>query len=272
MAKKKQNAKAVKAWLQTHAAGEKKFARAMRKYFREQAARVMAAAKEHDTLHPSLVAQLFDADDEYSKLHDAVDPVVGELLATGAARVFAMRPAKLKKARTITKAIAVDWDDFDLPAGVVDAVSAQFDQLVEQPYWADIIRGSERLITDALQDAIEAGESIPKMRKRLQESFSVMNRARAERIARTETTGALNLGHQTGFDNLIADGDISGKTWLAIIDDDTRETHAAADGQTVGVGESFRLGTESAIYPGHPGLSAKERINCRCTIAADWNE
>ena len=50
-------------------------------------------------------------------------------------------------------------------------------------------------------------------------------------IARTEATSALNCGHYAVLQELDASELIVGREWLAIGDDDTRETHLAAHGQ-----------------------------------------
>ncbi len=84
---------------------------------------------------------------------------------------------------------------------------------------------------------------------------------RAEMIARTETHGAANAGafgaaKETGLDLR--------KEWLAAEDDRTRPDHAAADGQIVGMDESFDVGGSSLAYPGDPSAPADQIINCRC--------
>jgi uncharacterized protein with gpF-like domain len=91
---------------------------------------------------------------------------------------------------------------------------------------------------------------------------------RAERIARTETTGALNAGHQASRDRLQELGLVKGKQWLAVVDDHTRLEHAAADGQEVAVREDFRVGEERAALPGDHRLFAGQRIYCRCTVVS----
>lgn len=54
------------------------------------------------------------------------------------------------------------------------------------------------------------------------------------------------------------------KSWNAILDSRTRETHAEADGQTVGINDSFLVGGEQLKYPRDPSGSAANTMRCRC--------
>ena len=69
---------------------------------------------------------------------------------------------------------------------------------------------------------------------------------------------------------LAPEGLVSGKTWLAINDNDTRESHRLLNGKTVKPGKRFHVGESEAMgpYPGHFSLPSEERINCRCTIVS----
>jgi hypothetical protein len=95
---------------------------------------------------------------------------------------------------------------------------------------------------------------------------------RAMAIARTEVTGAFNAGHDATYRALAADGLISGKTWLATLDGDARETHARNHEKTVPADGEFDVGGHSAPYPGHHKLPAKERVRCRCTTVAAFED
>jgi SPP1 gp7 family putative phage head morphogenesis protein len=87
---------------------------------------------------------------------------------------------------------------------------------------------------------------------------------RANLIARTETHGAANFG---AFGAAKETGLVLNKEWISAEDDRTRPDHAAANGQIVGMDDSFDIGGEALMYPGDPGGSADQVINCRCTVA-----
>ena len=81
---------------------------------------------------------------------------------------------------------------------------------------------------------------------------------RAQRIVRTETSAALNAGHQVEVDVLEAAGLPVIKTWTAVGDRDVRDSHAAMDGVQVRGKENFNLGRASCpvscpLEPAAPG-------------------
>lgn len=84
---------------------------------------------------------------------------------------------------------------------------------------------------------------------------------RANRIARTESTGAYNAANLTA----LADEGVQFKEWVATLDARTRPDHVAAHGQQVLTTEPFIVGGASLMYPGAPGGPAGEVVNCRCT-------
>lgn len=123
----------------------------------------------------------------------------------------------------------------------------------------------------AVRKAVKAGEPIP------DETISKMvntyeNRAlryRAESIARTEAMTALHESQQQAMEQAVETGAISKQDvtfiWRATNDDRTRDSHAAMDGQEVGMGEMFITGDGNALeFPGDPNGDPSETINCRC--------
>lgn len=52
------------------------------------------------------------------------------------------------------------------------------------------------------------------------------------------------------------------KTWRAILDERTRDTHWVADGQTVPIDGEFTVGGVPMAFPGDPRAPAREVINC----------
>jgi uncharacterized protein with gpF-like domain len=56
------------------------------------------------------------------------------------------------------------------------------------------------------------------------------------------------------------------KVWISAEDDRTREDHIEADGQAVGMQDSFTIGGWELAYPGDPNGPAEQIINCRCTV------
>ena len=92
-------------------------------------------------------------------------------------------------------------------------------------------------------------------------------RWKARRIARTEAHGAIEAGSLAAARQTAAEtGDTWWKRWLATDDTRTRASHRVADGQSVPLGEPFRVGGFLLDFPGDPiELAPHETINCRCT-------
>ena len=85
---------------------------------------------------------------------------------------------------------------------------------------------------------------------------------RAETVAQTASTGVFSHGSLDAY----SETGVPKKGWLAVMDRDTRETHAAAHGQEVAINESFVVGGASLRFPGDPFGPPGETINCRCVV------
>ena len=86
---------------------------------------------------------------------------------------------------------------------------------------------------------------------------------KALRIAQTEGTKLLNAGNFMASLSAQEQGLEMEKRWNSLIDSQTRDAHADADGQTVPLNEPFIVDGEAMMYPGS-GRSAENVINCRC--------
>lgn len=123
----------------------------------------------------------------------------------------------------------------------------------------------DRTVLAAIRDgkALDAA-TVDRITGRLSDSYLKL---RGETIARTETMAALNQAQIDAFQQAIDSGAIRRqdvrKAWLATKDSRTRDTHAALDGDSVGIDERFANGL---LYPGDPSGAASELINCRCTM------
>jgi len=167
--------------------------------------------------------------------------------------------------------------------GEVFAALLQEDQVVsarpwQEEYLATVVNRLSGVPDDTftivraeVQDAIDLGESIPKIRDRVEDVLASQGETtwenRAQVIARTETIGAYNGGHLAAWaarDELT--GATTDKVWLATIDSRTRDSHFRADGQRVRMDRPFRVGGFLLMHPGDPTGPASEVIQCRCTM------
>lgn len=119
---------------------------------------------------------------------------------------------------------------------------------------------SKEAIRSALNQSLEAGESIGKMTRRIQDIG--FDRDRARLIARTETTRVSNGAQRRSMQDWSATtSQTVEKTWLSSRDSRVRASHLAVDGDTVPIDQPFSNGL---MEPSEP--------NCRCTLLYDVTE
>lgn len=116
-------------------------------------------------------------------------------------------------------------------------------------------------IRKALAEGFSAGESIQQLSKRIEGYFEGNAKARATMVSRTETIAASNAG---AVDRYKKEG-VKQKEWFAAMDERTRDTHLAANGQIVGIDEYFKVGSDYMQAPGQ-GSDPSENIFCRCVV------
>lgn len=166
-------------------------------------------------------------------------------------------------ARSAFNTLGLTKVDFDVSNPKVAALLAKqaqrFAEQVNATTW-DLLKKS-------LDEGLAGGESLPSLAARVQAVMGDRIRSSAETIARTEIAPALHNGTMFAWKE---SGVVSGKTYLAAIDSRTRDTHAQAHGQTVGLDEPFMVGGYETMVPGATGV-AEEDINCRCSMVAEIN-
>jgi len=134
-----------------------------------------------------------------------------------------------------------------------------------------------RTLVPTLVNSIESGDGmnakIDALMKVADDVYFKLDESRAQMIARTETTSAVNAG---SFALYSSEG-VTKKTWLSVRDDRTRSIddgaefdHDGADGQTVDIDKKFIIhgtnGDEELDFPGDSEGSAGNVCNCRCTF------
>ena len=119
-------------------------------------------------------------------------------------------------------------------------------------------------IVSLVDQGYRDGLGVAEIARGIRDRIPGMSQMRGALIARTEAHGAANFGadvaaRETGL-NLR-------KEWVSAEDERTRETHAAADGQIVGMDDAFDVGGVSMMFPGDPSAPVEEVANCRCSVA-----
>jgi HK97 family phage portal protein len=125
--------------------------------------------------------------------------------------------------------------------------------------WNDLI--------ELFEEAEKAGEGIPQIMERLSAYYGDRKSDyQTERVARTTATAMSNTG---SFEAWSQSEVVKGKTWISALQPGrTRDAHAAAHGQTVGLNEMFLVDGENLMYPGDPQGSPGNIINCLCAAVA----
>jgi SPP1 gp7 family putative phage head morphogenesis protein len=124
-------------------------------------------------------------------------------------------------------------------------------------------------VSGSLREGLESGEGLPQLTTRI-ENLLGSNRARAQRIARTQTASAVSTGRHEGMKS----AGVEFKAWITSQDDAVRPSHRQAgsdyaDG--IPIDQPFVVDGEALAYPGDPSGSAANIINCRCLQVARLN-
>lgn len=118
-------------------------------------------------------------------------------------------------------------------------------------------------ILDQILMGREAGLGQREIAKSITQKIPTISKMRANVIARTETHSSANYGSLKQAED---SGLQMQREWIASIGNRTRESHAQADGQIVGMDEPFKIGGARLMYPGDPSSPPEESINCRCAV------
>jgi len=125
-------------------------------------------------------------------------------------------------------------------------------------------RWNTKQMSSKLLQGILNGDSIPKIAESLMTVVG-NNEVSAIRNARTMVTGAENVGRLDSYKELAEKGVVQRKVWIATLDDRTRESHLALDGEEAEIDKAFSNGL---MYPGDtdPSVDPSEVWNCRCSM------
>lgn len=135
----------------------------------------------------------------------------------------------------------------------------------------DATKETNQKLANALSTGLGEEESIPQIRKRVNELFTDMKVYRSERIARTETLRASNFAAQETYKE---SGVVKKKRWLTALDDRTCEWCGPMNGKIIGLDDTFfdKGDTFRGREGGELDLSYDDtdfpplHVNCRCTV------
>jgi hypothetical protein len=146
-----------------------------------------------------------------------------------------------------------------------DAIISDYLEEVGAENVVGITQTTQNILVRIVEDGIEQGLSVQEMSRSIRDKVAPLYKNRALTIARTETISASNFGsisgaRMTGLDLI--------KEWIPALDDRTRTDHSQMMGKKKPLDKPFTVGGDLMDYPldGSMGASAKQIVNCRCSI------
>jgi hypothetical protein len=265
----------TKAQQTVHLARERALRKVLRRYFREQAERIAAAVVQFDQPGPAMVPLVFRADDEHELLMNTIERPLIITYCAGASEVLDIIDGS-KAFGGESKIFG--FNIFDIPyklsQTVMGAIRTSVNALGKLAFWRKVQDTTAKELTDIIAASVSDGESNARLAQRIKEELGkIRGEMKADVIGVTETTNAFNAGMQIEAEELQRDGYQVSKTWVAVVDEVTRQTHSELDNVSVPVGAEFSVGGHPARFPGDHSLPVQVRANCRCTLfITDINE
>lgn len=165
----------------------------------------------------------------------------------------------------------------EIPPWMQKGISKQLTNTFSKPYWDDIHKATKGVAEKILRKGLAEGFSIRRMATEMATKFGGDTRKyakiRATRIARTESGHALNGARRASMDQLAEDlgPQVPMKpSWLSVLGDTTRDTHAMLDGVPADENGLWNLAETLVPWPAHSSLPPGERVNCQCTIITEF--
>ena len=164
--------------------------------------------------------------------------------------------------------VSIAWGVVN-PDVVLENLASEFYHISRATYGPE----ARTTVRRALNVGLAQGKSYPQMMKDIRRAFSITS-GRAMRIVRTEGQTAVNAGQDDLYTRAQAKGIEGDRIWDSTLDDRTRPTkpsdkfnHRNMDGQVKKEDGLFHFITgidATAPFPAWQGLSAGNRIHCRC--------
>ena len=230
-----------RVYLRRHTKHESEFKTVLREQFKEQKKevkdRIKKTIKNYST---GIEAEwMFDVPVAIDTFRQAGEPVILDTTSDFGA---------------VELSILVQGMDFDI--GLVE----EWAKAEAINYSTQVTNTTYVQLRQEFMKAIEANETIPEVYARVDKVYDFAEKYRAERIARTEVTGAANKGTLEAYGQ---SGLVKAKRWLTAMDERVRPEHQALDGEQQDLNDPFSNG---AMFPGDPNADLATIINCRCTM------
>ena len=246
---------------------EERVADAMADLFRRQRTSVIAKLKAQKEVSPAALSKAFDRPQWIKTSRSLMRPLIKQVMQDfgdeALSDLAGMMP-RGKRDQPVQQVLDFAQSE---AARFLERRAQRFAKQVTATTWDDLKR--------VLGPSADAGESMAELAARVEDLFTgyyhktgetemLAKSSRAFTIARTEVLGASNGGALIAWEQSEV---VESKTWVAALDQATRESHVVAHGQTVPLRADFVLDGGAGPAPGQIG-NAGEDINCRCTMIA----
>ena len=255
-------------------AQEAKLASRVGAFLKGQQRRLMEAVEERESVPP--VDSIFIVEDEAKLAYRELLPTMGEILSESGERAL----RRLGRSKTgglwYREKMEPGQTEEDLLVGIAfDLGNPELTEFLQVHFFkhlVDLNRKTLESLRGEFDAGVSAGEGVSEIFARLNK-MPAFSELRAEKIARTETIGAVN---KSAFEAFKEDGTPL-KSWLSTRDGDrVRDSHQEVDSKTneepIPMGEPFMLtdterGASSAfMFPGDPAGAAWGAVICRCDM------
>ena len=235
-----------------HTPHERRIASAMRRYLRQQAARIAKNLKEElgnksvtKSIDPVVLDRVLDEAFERQELLTLFRPLYRR----------AMKQAFDEAAKNINADLLFGRRELELEATAA-----------VQKMSTSILSTTGDKVGKLVNDLIAEGATLPDMQAAIVQGAG-FTPARAMMIARTETTRIANGAANRAYHRAEESGIQIEKMWLSARDSDVRDAHMDLDGTTVPAKGVFTYEGATAENPGEFGTGELD-INCRCSTIA----
>lgn len=280
--------KLAKELKQIYAQAQKELTDTLKEFtdqFQKQLAEKQAAVLNGDMTHAELIAWINSQQQMKKIMDEKIDQCSGVLLNANQKAMGMINGETLH-----VFAENANWQSYQLTQDTkVDLMFSVYDEksvkrlIKEKPELIPrkVVNGkkdkawNQKIIANAVTQAIIQGESIPKLARRIAMQTGETNKKAMIRYARTAMTSAQNGGRMEMLHEAKAMGIKVKKRWLATLDGRTRDVHAKLDGQTVDVDEPFMSELGKIMFPGDTGSSGSvpaNLYNCRCTLIYEYED
>jgi len=259
-----------------HALAERGFVRKLGGFFDDVTRSIDKRLKAAGTTNVS-ASKLFDPADFRIAFAKAITPHIARGLSAGITfeRDW-IRKSGLSSQQAFAPLIA-QREELPLPPSFqVDLTEEQLAALKkflkarQVGLWSSVGKTTSLQLRQAIAAGLKDGDNIKQLTERVNKRMRTYKGWQAKRVARTETTGAMNAAAQIERDEI----GIKKKEWVTTLDERARASHVAVDGQTRLNANAYSVGGAALMHPADASLGApaSETVNCRCVSVASFDD